>query len=102
MRRNMRSASSKLLSEAMKKVASQVPLILKGGVTAAIRSLEIANTNSHAVFLRIDPPASAKPGSAWSFDVTQRILGQGGCSAVRATKSSSTVKDSRCRIAPLE
>jgi hypothetical protein len=60
------------LTEAMKKVASQAPLILKGGAAAAVRSLEIADVDSHAVFLRIDPPEGAKPGSAWSFDVTQR------------------------------
>ena len=62
----------RLLTESMKKVAAQVPLVLNGARIASIRALQIAANDRHAIFLRIDPPAKAKPGSKWSFDVSQR------------------------------
>ena len=62
----------KLLMDSMKKVASQVPLVLRGGAVAGIRTLDIAPKDRHAIFLRIDPPARAKPGSSWTFDVQQK------------------------------
>ena len=62
----------RLLSESMKKVAPQVPLVAKGGGVARISALAIAPNDRHAIFLRIDPPAKAKPGAQWSFDVSQQ------------------------------
>jgi hypothetical protein len=62
----------KLLADSMKKVATQAPLVLKGGSRAGVRALGIAAKERHAIFFRIDPPAKAKPGSNWIFDVQQR------------------------------
>jgi hypothetical protein len=62
----------RLLAASMKKVAAQAPFVLNGGRLASISALQIATNDRHAIFLRIDPPAKAKPGSQWSFDVSQR------------------------------
>jgi len=65
------AAQYKRLMEAMAKVASQTPLVLAGGRKASINSLPISRQKSYVVFLRIDPPSTAKIGSEWTFDVTQ-------------------------------
>jgi hypothetical protein len=62
----------KLLMDSMKKAAKQAPLVLKGETAAAVEALEIEAKEKHAIFLRIDPPINAKPGSQWTFDVAQR------------------------------
>ena len=61
----------RLLTESMKKVAAQVPLVLNG---ARCKHQSASNRSQRQAcdFLRIDPPAKAKPGSKWSFDVSQR------------------------------
>jgi hypothetical protein len=61
-----------LLMESAKKVATQPPLVLKGGAEAGVHGLEITAKDRHAIFFRIDPPAKAKPGAKWTFDVCQR------------------------------
>jgi hypothetical protein len=60
-----------LLVRAIQRVAGQQPLVLNGGVTAAIRDLPLTRRDEHAVFFRIDLPSDAKIGSAFYFDVTQ-------------------------------
>lgn len=59
------------LTEAMKKVASQKPLIAPGGKESVLRGLPL-NHSAQVVFLRIDPPAKARVGDEWIFDVYQR------------------------------
>jgi hypothetical protein len=60
-----------LMVRAIRRVVGQQPLVLKGGVTAAIRNLPLTRGDEHAVFFRIDLPVDAQIGSAFSFDVTQ-------------------------------
>ena len=61
-----------LLVRAMGLVAGQSPLELKGGGIGAIGGLPISPKDEHAIFFRIDPPAGAKVGSAYEFDIFQR------------------------------
>jgi hypothetical protein len=62
----------RLMAAAIKKVAGQKPLVLKGGKLSAIRSLSISREAEHAIFFRIDPPEGAKVGSVFEFDVIQQ------------------------------
>lgn len=64
-------AQFKLLSASMERVAGRTPLVLRGGM-GTIRNLPIKPKDEMAVFLRIDPPAGAKSGAAWEFDVQQK------------------------------
>lgn len=66
-----------LLTAAMKGVAGQAPLVLQGGGVAAIRELPVPAKDEQAIFIRIDPPAGAKVGSVFEFDVSQRDSKQG-------------------------
>ncbi|HWZ63625.1 MAG TPA: hypothetical protein VNX02_11425 [Steroidobacteraceae bacterium] len=59
------------LREAMQAAAAKPPLQLTGGRMATLRDLPIKAGARHTVFLRIDPPAKAKPGDEWPFLVTQ-------------------------------
>jgi hypothetical protein len=61
-----------LLTDSMKAVAGQTPLVLKGGGAAEVRELPIAPKDEFAIFLRIDPPQGTKVGSVFEFDVIQR------------------------------
>jgi hypothetical protein len=61
----------RLLTEAMKKVESQKPLVLAGGRKAAISALTLRPQTTETLFLKIQPPPKAKPGDQWTFDVTQ-------------------------------
>ncbi len=86
-------AHFELLRTAMEAVAGQAPLVLAGGVDAAITGLPLATRDEHAVFVRVDPPHSARPGAAFRFTVTQRDsrtgASQGASSyAVVVTKES--------------
>ena len=59
-----------LLLDAMKAVAEQQPLALRGGKTAAIRGLPLTPSKEYAIFIRVDLPRGTKIGSSFSFDVT--------------------------------
>jgi hypothetical protein len=61
-----------LLMEAMKAVAKQRPLSLRGGQRAAIRGLALTPRQQHVVFIRIDLPRGTKVGSEFAFDVTMQ------------------------------
>lgn len=62
----------RLMAAAIKKVAGQKPLVLKGGRLSAIRALSITPQAEHAIFFRIDPPEGANIGSVFEFDVIQQ------------------------------
>ncbi len=61
-----------LMVEAMKTVADQPPLAMRGGRVAALRRLSLNAEGEHALFVRVDPPKGTKVGSAYWFDITQR------------------------------
>jgi hypothetical protein len=61
-----------LLLAAMKAVAGQRPLALRGGRVAALLRLPLAPREQHAVFIRVDPPKGTEIGSSFSFEITQR------------------------------
>jgi hypothetical protein len=61
-----------LLIQAMKAVAKQQPLTLRGRQSAAIRDLPLTPRQEHVVFIRIDLPRGTKIGSSFSFDVTMQ------------------------------
>ena len=65
-----RSSQYRLFSDAMKKVESQKPLVLKGGRKAAITAIPVRAQDTHTMFFRIDPPPKSKVGDAWEFDVS--------------------------------
>jgi hypothetical protein len=52
-------------------VEGQTPLVAAGGGRAEVAGLPLGPKDEVAVFLRIDPPAKARAGSAWEFDVQQ-------------------------------
>jgi hypothetical protein len=58
-----------LLLGAMKAVADQRPLALRGRQTAAIRGLPLTPRKEHAIFIRVDLPRGTKIGSSFSFDI---------------------------------
>jgi hypothetical protein len=61
----------RLLAAALESVAGRPPLTLKGGRAAALRELPLPAAEQ-AIFIRIDPPAGARVGSVFEFDVSQR------------------------------
>jgi hypothetical protein len=61
-----------LLARAMGLVAKQSPLAWQGGRIGTISGLPISPKNEHVIFFRINPPAGAKVGSAYEFDILQR------------------------------
>jgi hypothetical protein len=65
------AAQYKLLRDSMQLVAGQTPLVLSGAGSASVRNLPLAPKDEFAIFLRIDPPAGAKVGAAYEFDVVQ-------------------------------
>ena len=65
-----------LLRSGMRAVARQAPLALVGGTIAAIRDLQLTPKSEHAVFVRVDPPKGAKPGSTFAFEVFERDAGK--------------------------
>ena len=66
-----------LLRGAMQSVAGQTPLVLTGGVEAKLGQLILAPEDEIPIFLRIDPPATAKIGTVFEFDLQQRVAGDG-------------------------
>jgi hypothetical protein len=64
-------AQYKLLVESMRLVSRQKPLVQKGGSVAEMRDLPIGPKDEIPVFMRIDPPENAKPGTTFDFDVMQ-------------------------------
>jgi hypothetical protein len=70
----------RLMESSMQSVVGQMPLVLQEDI-GEIRGVPIKAKDEFAVFIRIDPPARAKIGSVWEFDVFQkdsklgRILG---------------------------
>jgi hypothetical protein len=66
-----REAQYVRLTDAMRLVRGQKPLVLSGGGVAEIRDLPIGRADEIPVFMRIDPPANAKVGSVYEFDVMQ-------------------------------
>jgi hypothetical protein len=65
-------AQLKLMLEAMKQVAGQTPLVLKGGRSAALTALALGPRDEIPIFLRIEPPAGTKVGAVFEFDIQQR------------------------------
>ena len=65
-------AQFKLLSDSMRAVAGQTPLVLKGGGTAQLRELPIAPKDELPIFMRVDPPQGTKVGATFEFDIVQR------------------------------
>jgi hypothetical protein len=65
------------LVASMEAVRAKPPLQLASGKMASIRSLRIEPDSRHTIFMRIDPPAKAKPGDKWSFLVSQTEAGTG-------------------------
>jgi hypothetical protein len=61
-----------LLLAAMKAVANQRPLAMRGGQRAAIRGLPLTPAGEHVIFIRIDLPRGTKIGASSSFDVTMQ------------------------------
>jgi hypothetical protein len=61
----------RLLESSMQSVVGQMPLVLQEDI-GEIRGVPIKAKDEFAVFIRIDPPARAKIGSVWEFDVFQR------------------------------
>jgi hypothetical protein len=60
-----------LLVESMRLVARQKPLVQKGGTVAELRDLPLGPRDEIPVFMRIDPPANARAGTTYDFDVMQ-------------------------------
>jgi hypothetical protein len=60
-----------LLVSAMKAVARQSPLAMRGGRVAALRNLPLGPRDEHAVFVRVDCPRGTKVGSSFTFDLTE-------------------------------
>jgi hypothetical protein len=59
-----------ILVAAMKAVAEQRPLALRGGQTAAIRGLPLTPRSEHAIFIRVDLQSDTKIGSSFTIDTT--------------------------------